>query len=170
MFLKPLFSPWLGYVLPALALAFVEVGTWERVTSVPGLTPVCWVFTAIGFSPVRCICSALGFLPVLCALEVLRFSLVCCEVKARRPLVALFLLVLVETKPWGERSALSRCLSFVCLDLGASCLFDGPSRASSFWGAREFIHYDKCIKATSTPSTVALTASTFCSTYVNRCV
>ena len=38
-------------MLPALAFASLEVGVWERMTSVPRLTPICWVLTAISFHP-----------------------------------------------------------------------------------------------------------------------
>ena len=149
-FTKPLFSSWLGWVLPTFALASLEVDAWERVTSVPGLIPIYWVLIAIEFPPVYYICSTLGFLPKRCALRALGFSPICCKAEVCRLLFTSFLLVLAETEPWGERYALSWCLSFVCQDLWASRLFDGPGRASSFWGTREFIHYDKCIKVAST--------------------
>ena len=77
---------------------------------------------------------------------------------------------LLETEPWEERSSLCWCLSFVCMDLWASGQFDGLGRVSGFWGIREFTHYVKCIKAASICCMVALTASIFCSTYVNRYV
>ena len=85
-------------MLPALALASLEVGTWERVTLILGLTLVCSVHIAIGFPPVRFVYFVLGFLPVRCALGALGFAPVCYEVETRRPLVASFLLVLAKTK------------------------------------------------------------------------
>ena len=158
---------WLRWVLLVLAFTPLEVNVWERTTSVSGFTPICWVFIAIEFPLVCCIGSALDFLPFRRVFGAFGFSLDHCEDRACGPLVTLFLLVLAETKFWGEHYDLWWCWSFVCWDLLVLRLLDYPGWALGFWGAREFTHYVKCINVTSIRSMVALTASTFFSTYVS---
>ena len=158
-FLELLLLPWLRRVIPVLAFTPLEVNVWERLTSISGFTPVCWVLTAIGFPPISYVCSTCGFLPLCWSLGAFGFSPDCCVAEAYRALVTLFLLVLTETEPWGERYALYWCLPFVYRDLWASHLFNGLSRVSSFWGAWEFTHCVKCIRAASIHSMVALIES-----------
>ena len=101
-FPKLLLASWLRWVLSTLVFTLLEVNVYELATSISGFTPVCWVFTAIGFLLVRCVCSALGFLPLHRVLRAFGFSPDQCETEAHCSLVTSFLLVLVETKSWGN--------------------------------------------------------------------
>ena len=157
-FPEPLiFLFWLGCILPVCPLTPIKAGAWERATSALGLAPVYSVLTAIGFPPVYCVRLTLEFSPVHC------------EVGARPPLVASFLLVLVEAEPWGEHLGLWQVSSLVYEDFWVSRLVDDPGQHSGCRGTWEFTLCTRCIRVASIRSTVALTTSTCRSTCVNYC-
>ena len=141
-----------------------EVGVWERVISALGSTPVCWISTVIRYSLVRYVLAALGFSPIRCLAIALGFSPIRCKGRARYPLVASFLFVLVDVEPCGECSGLWQTLPFVCEDLRSSRLVSWLLCGSGYYGIWDYKFWAICISRASICFTTALTVSTFCST------
>ena len=127
---------WLRRTLLVCPLALTEADVWERATLILRLAPIYWVLTTAWFSLVRFIRLTIGFLPVRLPLEAFRFSPIRCKRGVRYPLVALFLLVLVEIEPKGECSGLQQVSQLVYEDFRVSHLFDGPGRASCVAGLK----------------------------------